>query len=258
MRGGGPVPAAALGVTAQLARARIDSPPARPSAISSRSANVKHRPFRLRPRRGRTPPLAITHRVPCLRYVPAACAASVMNSPRCSAAQNTCTFLADHVIKEPGHQHPHSNRCCDDCKNRRFVDRGLRLRDPWLAVNRSFVADGAVRWFRGFVADEEYFAAAQSPVLETGAGGLALTRSQFGGLGMSQGINVRHRPIAGPGRARRDRSGRQRRSRRRQLRDHRAFPCVWPWGGGGWRGATGPASVSASPERGSVVAAEAT
>jgi hypothetical protein len=35
---------------------RIDSPPARAAAISSRSENVKHRPFRSRPRRGRTPP----------------------------------------------------------------------------------------------------------------------------------------------------------------------------------------------------------
>jgi hypothetical protein len=25
--------------------------------------------------------------------------------------------LADHVIDEPGHQHPHSDRCCDHCKN---------------------------------------------------------------------------------------------------------------------------------------------
>src|ERR1700739_1529818 len=25
--------------------------------------------------------------------------------------------LADHVTEEPGHQHPHSDRCCDHCKN---------------------------------------------------------------------------------------------------------------------------------------------
>jgi hypothetical protein len=76
----------------RLAIARIDSPAARPNAISSRSAKLKYRPFTLRPRRGRTPPLATTHRAPCLRYVPAASAASVMNSPPCNAAQNTCTF----------------------------------------------------------------------------------------------------------------------------------------------------------------------
>jgi hypothetical protein len=52
---------------------------------------VRQRPVRLRPRRGRTPPQAATQRVPCLRYVPAATAASAMNSPRCSAAQNGCT-----------------------------------------------------------------------------------------------------------------------------------------------------------------------
>jgi len=40
---------------------RIDSPAARASAISSRSAKVTHRPFRSRPRRGRTPPAARTH-----------------------------------------------------------------------------------------------------------------------------------------------------------------------------------------------------
>jgi hypothetical protein len=37
------------------------------SAISSRSANDTQRPFRVRPRRGRTPPQAATQRVPCLR-----------------------------------------------------------------------------------------------------------------------------------------------------------------------------------------------
>jgi hypothetical protein len=71
--------------------ARIVSPRARASAISSRSANDRQRPLRLRPRRGRTPPHAATQRVPCLRYVPTATAASAMNSPRCSAAQNGCT-----------------------------------------------------------------------------------------------------------------------------------------------------------------------
>ncbi len=40
---------------------RIDSPRALASAISSRSANDKQRPFRSRPRRGRTPPAARTH-----------------------------------------------------------------------------------------------------------------------------------------------------------------------------------------------------
>jgi hypothetical protein len=71
--------------------ARIDSPPARATAISSRSENVRQRPFRSRPRRERTPPAATSQRAPFLRYVPASAAASVMNSPRCVAAQNRCT-----------------------------------------------------------------------------------------------------------------------------------------------------------------------
>jgi hypothetical protein len=32
-----------------------------------------------------------SHRAPFFRYVPACAAASVMNSPRCIAAQNACT-----------------------------------------------------------------------------------------------------------------------------------------------------------------------
>jgi hypothetical protein len=47
--------------------ARIISPRARASAISSRSTNDKQRPLRSRPRRGRTPPQAATQRVPCVR-----------------------------------------------------------------------------------------------------------------------------------------------------------------------------------------------
>jgi transposase len=46
---------------------RIDSPPARATAISSRSENVKHRPFRPRPRRGRIRPSAASHRAPFSR-----------------------------------------------------------------------------------------------------------------------------------------------------------------------------------------------
>ena len=38
-------------------------------------------------------------RAPCLRYVPTASAASVMNSPRCNAAQNTCTFSLIMCLK---------------------------------------------------------------------------------------------------------------------------------------------------------------
>jgi len=93
----------AVGVATQLARDRRRRPSqapgdrsdrlarARASAISSRSANDRQRPLRLRPRRGRRPPQAATQRVPCLRYVPTATAASAMNSPRCSVAQNGCT-----------------------------------------------------------------------------------------------------------------------------------------------------------------------
>jgi hypothetical protein len=75
----------------RLAIPFIDSPRARPKAISSRSENVRQRPLRSRPRRGLTPPAAASQRVPCLRYVPASAAASVMNSPRAIAAQNRCT-----------------------------------------------------------------------------------------------------------------------------------------------------------------------
>jgi hypothetical protein len=38
-------------------------------------------------------PQADVQRVPCLRYVPAATAASVINSSRCSSAQNTYKFF---------------------------------------------------------------------------------------------------------------------------------------------------------------------
>ena len=62
--------------------------------ISSRSAKVRHRPFRSRPRRGRTPAFTATHPVPRWRCVPASAAAPVMNSPRCIAAQNVCTVSA--------------------------------------------------------------------------------------------------------------------------------------------------------------------
>jgi len=49
------------------AMVRMESPRARPSAISSRCANVRHRPLRPQPRRGRTPPAAASQRLPCLR-----------------------------------------------------------------------------------------------------------------------------------------------------------------------------------------------
>ena len=91
--------------------ARIDSPPARPTAISSRSANVKQRPFRSRPRRGRIPLSAISHRVPFSRYVPASAAATVTNSPRAIATQNTCptsgTIRSENrAITPPFTRHP--------------------------------------------------------------------------------------------------------------------------------------------------------
>jgi len=46
---------------------RIDSPAARPCAISFRSANDRHLPCRCRPRRGRTPPSATSQRAPFFR-----------------------------------------------------------------------------------------------------------------------------------------------------------------------------------------------
>ena len=53
----------------RLAIARIDSPPARASPISSRSANVKHRPIRLRlDAGGPRPPLLATELPACDRY----------------------------------------------------------------------------------------------------------------------------------------------------------------------------------------------
>jgi hypothetical protein len=82
----------------------IVSPPAVASAISSRSANVRQRPFRSRPRRGRTPPHAVTQREPCLRYEPICSAASLMNAPRCSAAQNSSKRLGVHPIGETTHR----------------------------------------------------------------------------------------------------------------------------------------------------------
>ena len=95
----------------RAAIARIDSPPARPTAISSRSANVKQRPFRSRPRRGRIPLSAISHRVPFSRYVPASAAATVTNSPRAIATQNTCptsgTIRSENrAITPPFTRHP--------------------------------------------------------------------------------------------------------------------------------------------------------
>ena len=66
----------------------IPCPRACAIAISSRSANVRQRPFRSRPRRGRTPPDSRSQRRPFARYVPASAAAPVMNSPRAVAAQN--------------------------------------------------------------------------------------------------------------------------------------------------------------------------
>lgn len=70
---------------------RTDSHAARPNAISSRSANDRYRPTRSRPRRGRTPLQAFSHRRPFTRYVPASAAASMTNAPRWIAAQNGCT-----------------------------------------------------------------------------------------------------------------------------------------------------------------------
>lgn len=68
-------------------------------AISSRSANVRQRPFKPRPRRGRTPPASRSQTRPRQRRVPAAAAASVRNSPACIAAQNGCTDSATSLLE---------------------------------------------------------------------------------------------------------------------------------------------------------------
>jgi hypothetical protein len=88
---------------------RSDSSAARPTAISSRSANDKQRPFRLRPRRGCTSPAVASHRVPFFLYVPASSAASVVNSPRCIAAQNVCTISGTNPIRKRRHSAPLSH-----------------------------------------------------------------------------------------------------------------------------------------------------
>jgi hypothetical protein len=43
-----------------------------------------------------------------------------MNSPRCSAAQNTCTFSLIMWLTNLATNTPHSDRCCDHCKNPGF------------------------------------------------------------------------------------------------------------------------------------------
>ncbi len=69
---------------------RVDSPAARPSAISSRSANVKHRSFNPRPRRGRTPAASTKTRRPVRRLESMTATASVMNPPSAITCQNCC------------------------------------------------------------------------------------------------------------------------------------------------------------------------
>jgi len=43
-----------------------------------------------------------------------------MNSPRCNAAQNTCTFSLIMCLKNLATNTPHSQRCCNHCKNPRI------------------------------------------------------------------------------------------------------------------------------------------
>ncbi|MBG6192433.1 hypothetical protein IWX64_003405 [Arthrobacter sp. CAN_A212] len=70
---------------------RNDWPWARKTAISSRCAKDKHRPFKSLPRRGRTPPASANTRRPVRLLVPSGMTASVMKSPACIPAQNTCS-----------------------------------------------------------------------------------------------------------------------------------------------------------------------
>jgi hypothetical protein len=69
---------------------RIDSPAARPTEISSRSANVRQRPFSPRPRRGRTSPASTRTRRPVRRLVSITATASVMKPPSAITCQNRC------------------------------------------------------------------------------------------------------------------------------------------------------------------------
>jgi tRNA synthetases class I (I, L, M and V) len=102
---------AAIGVALQFPRDRRRQPPQAPSDHADRLAagpaerdllalgRRQAAPLRSRPRRGRTPPHAATQRVPCLRYVPAARAASAMNSPACNATQNGCSASAPCALE---------------------------------------------------------------------------------------------------------------------------------------------------------------
>src|SRR5215218_1558356 len=85
------------------AMARTESPRARPSAISSRCANVKHRPLRFRPRRGRTPPRRSQPAAALLAIAAGRDRGIVDELTSRHASPEHLIDLRNHPIREPHH-----------------------------------------------------------------------------------------------------------------------------------------------------------
>ncbi|CAN5516067.1 hypothetical protein BH10ACT5_BH10ACT5_18460 [soil metagenome] len=112
------------------------SPSGRGARRRCRSANVKHRPLRSRPRRGLTPPAATRIRAPVLRSTPSGSTAPVRKSPACIPAQNTWS-KSGRIRSEYIATAHHLSRCCNHRKNPRLPQRSWRdLSTPSLARYR--------------------------------------------------------------------------------------------------------------------------
>ena len=115
----------------RLAISRTPHPPARKTAISSRSANDKYRPDSGARLTGRIPPLSRNQRVPTTGDTPASMPASSLGIPLAIATQNRCRpsrpatggrpgeRIADRPVAAAAHPlgrpiHTSRSRCCDD------------------------------------------------------------------------------------------------------------------------------------------------
>ena len=105
--------------------ARMESPRARPSAISSRCANVRHRPLSAS---------APTRSHPARRSQPAAALFAIAAGrdrgivdelPSSHASPEHLIDLRNHPIREPHHNTLRTRECCDHCEN-----PGVGLRNP--------------------------------------------------------------------------------------------------------------------------------
>jgi len=81
---------------------RMPCPPAEARAISSRSAKIRQRPFRSRPRRGRTPPDSRSQPRPFARYVPASAAGDELTPSH--RRPEPRKHVSNHAVIELHHQ----------------------------------------------------------------------------------------------------------------------------------------------------------